>query len=79
MVVVCEIAEGVNVKEPPALLTTIFGKDTDPTGENVAALAVSNVHVEDDATMPPADLKKLPFTVMLGTLRAALPLNVKLW
>jgi hypothetical protein len=78
MVVVCEIAEGVNVKEPPALLTTMFGKDAEPA-ENVAALAVSNVHVEDDATMPPADLKKLPFTVMLGTLRAPLPLNVKLW
>ncbi len=78
MVVVCDIAEGVNVREPPALLTTIFGNETDPTGENVAAFAVSKVHVDEDAVIAPPDLRKLPFTVMLGTLRAALLLNVKL-
>ena len=78
IVVVCAAAEGVNVREPPALFTIMFGKDADPAEEKVAALEVSKFHVDDEAVIPPPDLTKLPFTVMLGTFRVALLLNVRL-
>ena len=55
----------------------IFGKDIVPAEEKVAALEVSKVHEVDVAVIPPPDLVKLPFTVMLGTVRVALLLNVK--
>ena len=78
MVVVCPAAEGVNVRDPPGLFTIILGNDTVPTGEKVAALEVSKLHVDDEAVIPPADRRKLPFTVILGTFLVALLLNVKL-
>ena len=78
MVVICAPAEGVNVREPPALFTIMFGKDVDPAEEKVAALEVSKFQVDDEAEIPPPDLTKLPFTVMFGTFRVALLLKVKL-
>jgi hypothetical protein len=76
-VVVCPPAEGVNVKLPPALFTMILGKDIVPAEEKVAALEVSKVNDVDEAVIPPPDLVKLPFTVMLGMVLVALLLNVK--
>ena len=77
--VVTNEADGTSVRDPPGLLTTMFGSVTAPFVLNVAAFAVSNVHVVAGELIAIVPRVKFPLIVILGTVLVPLPEKVRLW